>query len=68
MDKFINILKQNWMHLAGGAIGAIAGYLYWSFIGCSSGTCPITSSPVMSVIWGTIMGALLFGLFKKETK
>ncbi|MDR1502216.1 MAG: DUF6132 family protein [Prevotella sp.] len=68
MDKLITILKRNWTYLAGAASGVVTGYLYWYFIGCSSGTCPITASPVNSIIWGAVMGSLLFSLFKKETE
>ena len=60
--------KNNKLYLIGAAIGAIAGYLYWQQIGCASGTCMITSKPVNSTIYGAIMGALLFGMFKKESK
>lgn len=65
MDKMINILKQNWTYLVGAIIGGIGGYLYWFYIGCSSGTCPITASPTMSIIWGAAMGSLLLSFFKK---
>ena len=50
----------------GVAVGAIAGYAYYYFVGCSSGTCPITSHPFNSTAYGAIMGALLFTSFKKE--
>jgi hypothetical protein len=43
----------------------MAGYLYWHQIGCLSGTCPITSSPVKSSLYGALMGGLLFSMFKK---
>jgi hypothetical protein len=46
----------------------LLGFLYWQQIGCVSGTCLITSKPVNSTVYGSLMGALLFGLFKKETK
>lgn len=39
--------------------GALAGYLYYHFIGCHSGQCAITSSPVMSSVWGGLMGFFL---------
>ncbi|MDR2956254.1 MAG: DUF6132 family protein [Prevotella sp.] len=68
MERLINILKQYWTYPAGAIAGAVTGYLYWYFIGCESGTCPITASPVNSMIWGTVMGGLLFSLFKKEKK
>ncbi|MBK5719592.1 hypothetical protein JGH11_01775 [Dysgonomonas sp. Marseille-P4677] len=65
MEKLLTILKRNWTYLVGAISGGITGYLYWYFIGCSSGTCPITASPVNSIAWGVIMGGLLFSLFKK---
>ena len=46
----------------------IAGYAYWYFVGCESGQCAITSSPVNSTLYGTLMGALTLSLFKKENK
>lgn len=48
--------------------GAVTGWLYWFFIGCSSGTCAIASSPVNSSLYMSVMGALIFGMFKKENK
>lgn len=46
--------------------GALGGYLYYYFIGCAGGTCPITSNPFISTIYGGMMGGLLFGMFRKE--
>ncbi len=37
-------------------IGGILGYLYYYFIGCSSGTCAITSSPYGSILMGSFLG------------
>jgi len=68
MEKLITIFKRYWTYPAGAVAGAITGYLYWYFIGCESGTCPITASPGNSIIWGAVMGSLLFSLFKKESK
>jgi hypothetical protein len=65
MKKWFN---NNKLYLAGAIVGAIAGYLYWQQIGCTSGTCMITSKPLNSTLYGTLMGALLFGIFKKENK
>lgn len=62
------LVKENILYLIGGGIGAIGGYMYYIYVGCSSGACPITSSPVMSVIAGGLMGALLLSMFKKENK
>ena len=65
MKKWLN---NNKLYLAGAVLGAIAGYFYWQQVGCSSGTCSITSKPLNSSIYGALMGALLLGLFKKENK
>jgi len=60
--------KNNALYVIGGAIGAIAGFFYWQQVGCSSGTCMITSKPLNSTIYGALMGSLLLGMFKKEKK
>jgi hypothetical protein len=31
-------------------VGAIAGYLYYFYVGCASGTCAITSKPLNSTL------------------
>ena len=45
--------------LPGVALGAVAGYAYYFFIGCTSGSCPITSNPWISTVYGAAMGGLL---------
>ena len=52
--------------IAGLFIGAIAGWCYWYFVGCASGTCPITSKPLNSTVYGAVVGSLLLSMFKKE--
>lgn len=47
----------------GVVLGAIAGYAYYYFVGCASGTCAITSKPLNSTLYGALMGGLLFNLF-----
>jgi LytS/YehU family sensor histidine kinase len=59
----ISLIKKNAIMLIGIVIGLIAGYLYYKFIGCSSGTCLITSKPLNSTLYGGLMGGLLFSLF-----
>ena len=44
-------------------LGAAIGFGYWYFIGCDSGSCAITSSPINSTIYGSVMGALLINAF-----
>ena len=64
MRKCISLNK---LYIAGAITGAIAGFLYWKWVGCASGTCLITSRPLNSTLYGALMGAVLFGLFKKES-
>lgn len=42
--------------------GLIAGFLYYKYVGCVSGTCPITSNPIMSVLYGGILGGLFHSI------
>lgn len=48
------------------AVGALGGYAYYYFIGCYSGTCPITSNPLISTIYGGVIGLLFIPRKKKE--
>ena len=68
MGKIVYFMKTNRSYIIGGLIGGIGGYLYWYNIGCSTGTCPITSSPVMSTIWGALLGALLLSMILPKNK
>jgi xanthine/uracil permease len=49
--------------LLGIVVGATGGYLYYSQVGCVSGTCAITSNPWMSIAWGGAFGYLVFDMF-----
>jgi hypothetical protein len=42
----------------GAVVGGLLGFGLYRLIGCSSGTCPITSSPWISTILGVVMGLL----------
>jgi len=44
-------------------IGGLAGFLYFHFIGCNSGSCPITSNPYSSILVGGLMGYLIADMF-----
>ena len=48
-----------WKPAIGVIIGGIAGFAYYYFVGCASGTCAITSNPVNSTIFGSVLGFLL---------
>jgi Family of unknown function (DUF6132) len=59
------VLKYK-VELIGVAVGLVGGFSYWYFVGCASGTCPITSSPTISSLYGGMMGWFLFGSFSKS--
>jgi hypothetical protein len=42
--------------------GAAAGLAWQKVIGCRTGTCPITSNPYISTMYGAVMGFLLSGV------
>jgi rhodanese-related sulfurtransferase len=44
-------------------LGGSMGYAYYHFVGCQSGSCAITSSPVLSSVWGAAMGFFSFQSF-----
>ena len=44
-------------------IGGGLGFAYYKLVGCSSGACPLTSNPVISTIYGSVVGALLASSF-----
>lgn len=43
-------------------LGGLTGYLYYYFIGCD-GTCPISSNPIRSILYGSAVGTLLGSAF-----
>lgn len=62
----MNFILKHKLTLVGVMIGAIAGYLYYHFIGCASGTCAITSKPLNSTLYGAMMGGLLLNMMEQE--
>ena len=63
MTLFFQKYKRD---LIGITLGAVAGFLYWRFVGCSSGTCMITSKPFNRSLYGAVMGFLVAGIFTKK--
>jgi len=62
------LLRKNSLLIAGIIVGAIGGYIYWRTIGCSSGTCAISSKPLNSMAYFAVFGGLLSGFFTKKEK
>ncbi len=63
MMAFLNTHKWTFLAMT---IGAVAGFSYWYFVGCNSGTCMITSKWPNSTLYGALMGFTLTYGRKKE--
>lgn len=61
-----SFILKNKLMLLGVLLGGIAGYLYYHFIGCVTGTCAITSKPLNSTVYFAVMGGLAFSMLKRE--
>lgn len=61
------LLKNKYI-IIGVIIGGIAGYIYYKQIGCSNGSCAITSDPYNSIIYFAFMGGLLTSIIKPNHK
>lgn len=61
----MGFFKKYKLGILGTLIGGILGYAYYHFIGCSSGTCAITSKPINSSVYGMVVGYLIFSTFDK---
>jgi hypothetical protein len=66
------IVKKLWNNKVyrtsfGAIAGGILGFFYWRYIGCSTGSCPLTSNPYQSVLLFGFLGGILVK-DKKEVK
>lgn len=59
---------NNKLIFIGSLIGAAGGYMYYYFVGCASGTCAITSSPINSTLYFAFLGGLIANILKPESK
>lgn len=39
--------------------GAVLGFAYYKIVGCRTGACPITSNPIVSTLYGALIGYLI---------
>lgn len=62
------MFKKYQRTILGILLGAIFGYLYYYYVGCASGSCNITSKPLNSTLYGSVMCGLLFNIFEKKPK
>ena len=56
--SFKELIKSSlfWKPFLGVIIGGTGGFLYYYFVGCASGSCAITSNPIMSTLFGSFLG------------
>ena len=40
-------------------VGGGLGFGWYMLVGCPTGTCPLTSNPIISTFYGAILGVLL---------
>lgn len=45
--------------ILGIAIGSGLGFGFYKLVGCSTGACPLTSNPYMSMVLGGLLGVLI---------
>lgn len=49
--------------VVGVVVGGILGFLYYRFVGCATGACPLTRSPYISTLYGALLGGVVgFGI------
>lgn len=48
-----------WKTYVSVGVGGLGGFLYYYFVGCSSGSCAITSNPYASIFFGALFGYFL---------
>ncbi len=56
-NKFIGFARKYKLAL-GIVIGGLAGFLYYTFVGCTSGSCALASNPVSSTLIGSLLGVV----------
>ncbi|MCX6181878.1 MAG: DUF6132 family protein [Bacteroidetes bacterium] len=61
----MDLFKTYGLTMVGVLLGAIGGYWYYAKVGCATGTCPITSNPWISTLYGALLGGLALNIFKK---
>ncbi|MBA4311368.1 MAG: hypothetical protein C0417_01940 [Chlorobiaceae bacterium] len=61
LEKITNSFNSNiWVKRSVFAvIGGVLGFGYYFFVGCYNGTCPISSSPYISTLYGAGIGMII---------
>ena len=45
--------------IAGAVIGGVLGFIYYRYVGCATGNCPIASNPWLMISFGMMLGAII---------
>ena len=52
--------------IIGALVGAVLGFLQYTYIGCSSGLCPLSTHPWGSTIFGALIGFMVITLLDAD--
>jgi len=53
------IIRTYWKTAMFTVLGAGLGFAYWRFVGCTSGTCPLTANWHTSTLMGGLIGLMI---------
>lgn len=54
------------LRIAAGAIaGGLVGFLYYRYVGCRTGACPIAGNPWISTAWWAMIGGFIMAGAKR---
>jgi Family of unknown function (DUF6132) len=60
MEFFGSQLAGVWaVRIVSVVLGGTAGFLYYKFIGCKTGACPLTGNPWISTLYGAFIGWMI---------
>jgi hypothetical protein len=62
------IINKKIVILIGSLIGGLGGFLYWKFVGCATGTCPLTSNWMIMTGYGILIGYFLSDIIPVKKK
>ncbi|MCB0699600.1 MAG: hypothetical protein H6551_11595 [Chitinophagales bacterium] len=60
----MTFFKKHILTIVGLLVGLVGGYVFWYYIGCTSGQCAIKSNPLSMTMYGGLMGAMLGNLLQ----
>ncbi len=60
LNKLVILIKKyRWLKISlFGLLGGLAGFAYYYFVGCRTGSCPISGNPYISTVYGLVLGYL----------